>query len=201
MINVNKNFPKRTGDTERDLDMLFDYLYQFERDLRFELQKPQKAIKLSNGAEMRRFGNSIWIGTKKKAEELETGDDGLLVQLGKGIIPVSNGKKAIEYTLPSFETESVIRETSVGVRYYPLLNLGYIRLYGVINTALTAGNNYTFGRVDEQYAAAARCALSVFSSKQGCAYITADGEVIFKPYENINAGYAVYISGAYITKN
>lgn len=84
MISVSDRFPVRTGDTVKDLDNLYDYLYQLERELRFELAKPKMTIALSAGTEICRTVDGIWIGNTK-------GDNGLNIKFGSGLVLVVDG--------------------------------------------------------------------------------------------------------------
>lgn len=86
MITVDNGFPVRTGDTEKDLDNLFDYLYKLEREIRFELIKPEKVLKLSAGAEIRRDSDGLWIGSAK-------GDNGVYIKFGVGAFLLVGGNK------------------------------------------------------------------------------------------------------------
>lgn len=45
MIKVSVDFPAYTGDTERDIQNIFDYLYKLERELRYEISKRDTKIK------------------------------------------------------------------------------------------------------------------------------------------------------------
>lgn len=45
MIEVSVDFPAYTGDAERDIQNIFDYLYKLERELRFELSLRDAKIK------------------------------------------------------------------------------------------------------------------------------------------------------------
>lgn len=86
MINIADKFPVRTGNTESDLEKLYDYLYQLERELRYELQKPEKVFKLLPGAEIRRTTDGVWIGDNK-------GNNGIKIVFGKAAFVVVDGGK------------------------------------------------------------------------------------------------------------
>ncbi len=86
MISVSDRFPVRTGDTVKDLDSLYDYLYQMERELRFELVKPKMTLPLSVGTEIRRTVDGLWIGNTK-------GDNGVCIKFGKGLFLVVDGNE------------------------------------------------------------------------------------------------------------
>lgn len=84
MINVSDRFPVRTGNAESDLEKLYDYLYQLERELRYELQKPEKMFALSEGAEVRRSADGVWIGDR-------AGENGINIKFGTGATLVVDG--------------------------------------------------------------------------------------------------------------
>lgn len=84
MINVSDRFPTRTGHTENDLEKLYDYLYQLEREIRYELRKPEKILELSTGAEIRRTAAGVWIGD-------HVGKNGINIKFGTGATLVVDG--------------------------------------------------------------------------------------------------------------
>lgn len=86
MISVSDRFPIRTGDTVKDLDNLYDYLYQLERELRFELAKPKMTLPLSAGTEICRTVDGVWIGNTK-------GDNGVNIKFGAGLFLVVDGNE------------------------------------------------------------------------------------------------------------
>lgn len=45
MIEVNKAFPRLTGNNAEDISNIYDYLYKLERELKHELEKLDKRIK------------------------------------------------------------------------------------------------------------------------------------------------------------
>lgn len=86
MIQVSLGFPVRTGDTVRDLNNLYDYLYQMEMELRYELDKPEKAFRLTADAEVRRSDEGIWIGSKDR-------QNGVNIKFGTGLFLVVDGNE------------------------------------------------------------------------------------------------------------
>lgn len=108
--------------------------------------------------------------------------------------------ETVEFEKIDFSASTSIRNSSVAARYYEKQHRGHIRLYCENAVALTAGQTYTLGTIEASFAPSARSALAVFCSKQGCAMINQDGEIVFKPYENISTGYSIYINGDYIAK-
>lgn len=49
MIQVSTSFPRATGDAEKDIDNILDYLFKLERELRFQLSLKDKKIKELEG--------------------------------------------------------------------------------------------------------------------------------------------------------
>lgn len=84
MINVSGRFPVRTGHTENDLEKLYDYLYQLEREIRYELRKPENFFELSASAEIRRTAAGVWIGDR-------AGENGINIKFGTGATLVVDG--------------------------------------------------------------------------------------------------------------
>ena len=45
MIEVNKAFPRLTGNNAEDISNIYDYMYKLERELKHELEKRDQRIK------------------------------------------------------------------------------------------------------------------------------------------------------------
>lgn len=74
------------------------------------------------------------------------------------------------------------------------LKIGFIRIYGQTNTALTANSNYLLTGAPSGYGSNAMCSLAVHSSKNITAWMGGDG-VHIRAREAVNAGYDIVITG------
>ena len=90
-----------------------------------------------------------------------------------------------------------LKDLSYTARYYPMLGMCFVRIYGMINADLSAGYDYDLlnigGRLPSYNAA-----LAVKCGKNAMAAAYASGAISLRPIgENISAssGWAVYISG------
>ena len=86
---------------------------------------------------------------------------------------------------------------SYTARYYPMLGMCFVRIYGMINSDLSAGYDYDLLNIGGRLPAY-NAALAVKCGKNAMAAAYASGAISLRPIgENISAssGWAVYISG------
>lgn len=100
-------------------------------------------------------------------------------------------------TVPLTVVSDRLKDLSYTARYYPMLGMCFVRIYGMINADLYAGDNYNLlnigGRLPSYNAA-----LAVRCGKNATAIAESSGVISLRPIgENISAsaGWAVYISG------
>ena len=100
-------------------------------------------------------------------------------------------------TVPLTVVSERLKDLSYTARYYPMLGMCFVRIYGMINADLNAGYDYDLlnigGRLPSYNAA-----LAVKCGKNAMAAAYASGAISLRPIgENISAssGWAVYISG------
>lgn len=105
--------------------------------------------------------------------------------------------------LMAYETVSLtvvsdrLKDLSYTARYYPMLGMCFVRIYGMINADLNAGYDYDLLNIGGRLPAY-NAALAVKCGKNAMAAAYASGAISLRPIgENItaSAGWAVYISG------
>lgn len=105
--------------------------------------------------------------------------------------------------LASYETVTMtvvsdrLKDLSYTARYYPMLGMCFVRIYGMINADLNAGYDYDLLNIGGRLPAY-NAALAVKCGKNAMAAAYASGAISLRPIgENISAsaGWAVYISG------
>ena len=105
--------------------------------------------------------------------------------------------------LASYETVTMtvvsdrLKDLSYTARYYPMLGMCFVRIYGMINADLSAGYDYDLLNIGGRLPAY-NAALAVKCGKNAMAAAYASGAILLRPIgENISAssGWAVYISG------
>lgn len=90
-----------------------------------------------------------------------------------------------------------LKDLSYTARYYPMLGMCFVRIYGMINSDLSAGYDYDLLNIGGRLPAY-NAALAVKCGKNAMAAAYASGAISLRPIgENISAssGWAVYISG------
>ena len=90
-----------------------------------------------------------------------------------------------------------LKDLSYTARYYPMLGMCFVRIYGMINADLSAGYDYDLLNIGGRLPAY-NAALAVKCGKNAMAAAYASGAISLRPIgENISAssGWAVYISG------
>ena len=105
--------------------------------------------------------------------------------------------------LAAYETVSLtvvsdrLTDLSYTARYYPMLGMCFVRIYGIINADLYAGDNYNLLNIGSRLPAY-YTALAVNCGKNATAIAQSSGVISLRPIgENISAssGWAVYIAG------
>ena len=100
-------------------------------------------------------------------------------------------------TVPLTVVSDRLTDLSYTARYYPMLGMCFVRIYGMINADLYAGDNYNLLNIGSR-APAYYTALAVRCGKNATAIAESSGVISLRPIgENIYAssGWAVYISG------
>lgn len=90
-----------------------------------------------------------------------------------------------------------LKDLSYTARYYPMLGMCFVRIYGIINADLYAGDNYNLLNIGSR-APAYYTALAVRCGKNATAIAESSGVISLRPIgENIAAsdGWDVYIAG------
>ena len=90
-----------------------------------------------------------------------------------------------------------LKDLSYTARYYPMLGMCFVRIYGMINSDLSEGYDYDLLNIGGRLPAY-NAALAVKCGKNATAAAYASGAISLRPIgENISAssGWAVYISG------
>lgn len=90
-----------------------------------------------------------------------------------------------------------LKDLSYTARYYPMLGMCFVRIYGMINADLSAGYDYDLLNIGGRLPAY-NAALAVKCGKNAMAAAYASGAISLRPIgENISAsaGWAVYIAG------
>ena len=100
-------------------------------------------------------------------------------------------------TVPLTVVSDRLKDLSYTARYYPMLGMCFVRIYGMINADLYAGDNYNLLNIGGRLPAY-NAALAVRCGKNATAIAESSGVISLLPIgENISAssGWAVYISG------
>ena len=100
-------------------------------------------------------------------------------------------------TVPLTVVSDRLTDLSYTARYYPMLGMCFVRIYGMINSDLSAGYDYDLLNIGGRLPAY-NAALAVKCGKNAMAAAYASGAISLRPIgENItaSAGWAVYISG------
>ena len=100
-------------------------------------------------------------------------------------------------TVPLTVVSDRLKDLSYTARYYPMLGMCFVRIYGMINADLNAGYDYDLLNIGGRLPAY-NAALAVKCGKNAMAAAYASGAISLRPIgENItaSAGWAVYISG------
>ena len=100
-------------------------------------------------------------------------------------------------TVPLTVVSARLTDLSYTARYYPMLGMCFVRIYGMINSDLSAGYDYDLLNIGGRLPAY-NAALAVKCGKNAMAAAYASGAISLRPIgENISAssGWAVYISG------
>ena len=100
-------------------------------------------------------------------------------------------------TVPMTVVSDRLKDLSYTARYYPMLGMCFVRIYGMINADLSAGYDYDLLTIGGRLPAY-NAALAVKCGKDAMAAAYASGAISLRPIgENISAssGWAVYISG------
>ena len=102
--------------------------------------------------------------------------------------------------LGAYESVSVtvmserLNNLSYTVRYYPLLGMCFLRVYGTIATEMNQGYDYNILSVNSR-APSSNTALAVKCGKKANAIMQSNGVVSLRPHDDNINGYDVYISG------
>ena len=100
-------------------------------------------------------------------------------------------------TVPLTVVSDRLTDLSYTARYYPMLGMCFVRIYGMINADLYAGDNYNLLNIGSR-APAYYTALAVRCGKNATAIAESSGVISLRPIgENISAssGWDVYIAG------
>ena len=100
-------------------------------------------------------------------------------------------------TVPLTVVSDRLKDLSYTARYYPMLGMCFVRIYGMINADLSAGYDYDLLNIGGRLPAY-NAALAVKCGKNAMAAAYASGAISLRPIgENISAssGWAVYIAG------
>ena len=100
-------------------------------------------------------------------------------------------------TVPLTVVSARLTDLSYTARYYPMLGMCFVRIYGMINSYLSAGYDYDLLNIGGRLPAY-NAALAVKCGKNAMAAAYASGVISLRPMgENISAssGWAVYIAG------
>ena len=100
-------------------------------------------------------------------------------------------------TVPLTVVSGRLKDLSYTARYYPMLGMCFVRIYGMINSDLSAGYDYDLLNIGGRLPAY-NAALAVKCGKNAMAAAYASGVISLRPIgEKISAssGWAVYISG------
>lgn len=100
-------------------------------------------------------------------------------------------------TVPLTVVSDRLKDLNYTARYYPMLGMCFVRIYGMINADLNAGYDYDLLNIGGRLPAY-NAALAVKCGKNAMAAAYASGAISLRPIgENISAssGWAVYISG------
>ena len=100
-------------------------------------------------------------------------------------------------TVPLTVVSDRLKDLSYTARYYPMLGMCFVRIYGIINADLYAGDNYNLLNIGSRLPAY-YTALAVKCGKNAMAIAESSGVISLRPIgENISAsaGWAVYIAG------
>lgn len=100
-------------------------------------------------------------------------------------------------TVPLTVVSDRLKDLSYTARYYPMLGMCFVRIYGIINADLYAGDNYNLLNIGSRLPAY-YTALAVNCGKNATAIAESSGVISLRPIgENISAsaGWAVYIAG------
>ena len=100
-------------------------------------------------------------------------------------------------TVPLTVVSDRLKDLSYTARYYPMLGMCFVRIYGMINADLNAGYDYDLLNIGGKLPAY-NAALAVKCGKNAMAAAYASGAISLRPIgENISAssGWAVYIAG------
>lgn len=104
---------------------------------------------------------------------------------GKDIAPT-----AITLTVES----NRLKNLSYTAKYYPVLGMVFVRIYGVVNAALNPGYDYNLLKIGSNTPAAGS-ALAVKCAKDCCAIAKSDGYIAVRPLESGMNSYDLYING------
>lgn len=115
---------------------------------------------------------------------------GTLTLLGKGLGPVNLTVSASGSSLKSFSATAL---------HSAMLGIGFLRVSGETNAALTADTTYDIASIGE-HIPTATYALSVYCQKSLDARLTTSGVIQIRPKEAIAAGYYIYLTGMWIAK-
>lgn len=115
---------------------------------------------------------------------------GTLTLLGQGLGPVKLTVSASGSSLKSFSATAL---------HSAMLGIGFLRVSGETNAALTADTTYDIASIGE-HIPTATYALSVYCQKSLDARLTTSGVIQIRPKEAIAAGYGIYIAGMWIAK-
>ena len=100
-------------------------------------------------------------------------------------------------TVPLTVVSDRLTDLSYTARYYPMLGMCFVRIYGMINADLSAGDNYNLLNIGSR-APAYYTALAVRCAKNATAIAESSGVISIRPIgENIpaSAGWDVFIAG------
>lgn len=99
-------------------------------------------------------------------------------------------------TITITSSGSSLKNFSAYAKFAVALSVGFIRIYGNTNAALSANADYKVATLSGN-APSSRYALSTSSMRRFCAWISGDS-VYIRPYEDIAAGYDMYIAGIWM---
>ena len=90
--------------------------------------------------------------------------------------------------------ESVVNYFDYQCDYHPNLGVVFLRIYGIVNTAMTADTAYVIATLSN-YKPTFISALSVYSKKEMAANASNSGNINLRPYEAVSSGEVIYITG------
>lgn len=90
-------YPTLTGDAERDIASLHEYVYKLQEMLLFTLRNLDLRNVNRNAldkCEMRTFDGGVWIGTKLENGKLGKDSNGIIIYPDKGAKKITNGTES-----------------------------------------------------------------------------------------------------------